>query len=190
MKARAAIRAALTAVVAGSALVGAPTAAHAAPGDGWTAWSNLIPCGALYCMHMAASGSARGSAVVQQQASCNNDACTDWWPYENWLNTYEGGGAQSFRNAATSGWMALAVPNARKDKGAPIIIWTYEKGHKEQQWRPVHMAHDAVGYVHFQNVNSGLCLAVPGASRSQGVGLIQWTCEDGHIEQQWVAQDA
>jgi hypothetical protein len=37
-----------------------------------------------------------------------------------------------------------------------------------------------------ENANSGKCLAIGGASTTSGAQAIQWTCESGHAEQQWV----
>ncbi|OIJ63575.1 hypothetical protein WN71_032625 [Streptomyces mangrovisoli] len=43
----------------------------------------------------------------------------------------------------------------------------------------------AASAMYIENVNSGLCLAIGSASKTQGVQAIQWNCESGHAEQQW-----
>ncbi|WP_416985918.1 RICIN domain-containing protein [Streptomyces sp. T028] len=42
----------------------------------------------------------------------------------------------------------------------------------------------ATAYATLLNFGTGKCLAVPNASKANGVGLIQWTCT-GNSEQQW-----
>jgi pectinesterase len=35
------------------------------------------------------------------------------------------------------------------------------------------------------NINSGACMAVPGSSTQQGASLIQWSCNQVNLDQQW-----
>lgn len=173
------------AVLAG-ALV-APAAAGAAQGDGRLGYGNLGASETFgNSMMMANTTLDRGGAV--RVASYDNDPWTyDVVPGENWLHVAEGGGWLAIRNTGTPGMLALAVPNARKDAGAPVILWTYEKGHYEQQWGLTHLPGDDLGYYHIKNRNSGLCLAVPNAD--PGAKLVQWPCVAGHAEQEWARED-
>jgi hypothetical protein len=43
--------------------------------------------------------------------------------------------------------------------------------------------------VTWKNRKSNMCLAVSGGVMVNGRGIVQWPCESGHLEQQWVAID-
>jgi hypothetical protein len=183
------IRATVTAVVAVSTAVAVPTAARATPGDGWVGWWNINSSyyWGVYMM-LYAPQNAPGTPVQQNQRWLLPNS-SQQEPAEDWLMTDEGGGWWSLRNAATPGWLAMAVSGGRTDQGAPIIVWNYEKGHTEQQWKMVQLSGDPAETYHFKNRKSGLCLAVPGGQLSNYVNLVQWPCEVGHTEQEWASYD-
>ena len=172
-------------VFAAGALLIAPNAAQATPGDGWVGWVNLNSTASVGVpMMMTAWGD---NSVSPYPLVIEANSATQQDPSEDWLLTAEGGGWVSMRNAGTPDHRALAVANARTDRNAPVISWTYEKGHPEQQWGQTQLKGDAAGYYHLKNRKSGLCLAEPGGQ--DVANLIQWTCEAGHAEQEWGRYD-
>jgi len=58
------------------------------------------------------------------------------------------------------------------------VQWTCT-GNADQNWVVSHGS-----YGTFYNPVTGHCLAVPGASKSAGTEVIQWTCGTG-LEQSW-----
>jgi hypothetical protein len=189
MRLRKAIRAAVTVVVVAGALVTGPTAAQAVTGDGWVGWWNNRSTYSFgdYIMMTVNVRETAGGRVYPYPIAWPPGSTSQQIPEQDWLQTAEGGGWLSMRNASTAGWLALAVSGGRTDQGAPVIVWNYEKGHTEQQWGLTHLAGDANGFYHIRNRKSGLCLAVPGPNLYGA--LIQWNCEGGHTEQQWARAD-
>ncbi|HET6482945.1 MAG TPA: ThuA domain-containing protein [Actinoplanes sp.] len=127
------------------------------------AWYPVVNKNSAKCLDARAAGTTNGTAIQQ-------NGCT-------------GSTAQQYQFAPTSGGFvrinqrgnsaqALDVTNVSTADNAPIQTWAYGGGNN-QQWQPVS---EGSGYYHFLNRNSGKCLDVPGASQSDGVQLVQYSC--------------
>ena len=87
------------------------------------------------------------------------------------------GGTYQLLNARSA--ECLAVGGGSRQQGATVIQWGCD-GQNKQQW-VVDTSNTKVGgdgrtYYHIVNVNSGMCLAVPGGSTAWNLQLIQWPC--------------
>jgi hypothetical protein len=71
----------------------------------------------------------------------------------------------------------LAVPGGSTDAGTGLIQWPCGTW-ADHYWAAQYQFTDSAGiyWYHIRNLNSGQCLAVPGASTSAGVQVIQWPC--------------
>ncbi|GAA0445057.1 RICIN domain-containing protein [Streptomyces stramineus] len=70
----------------------------------------------------------------------------------------------------------LAVPGGSTENGAGLIQWGCGSW-KDHYWQFEHAFNSGGrGYYRVRNLNSGQCLAVPGASKTEGTQVIQWPC--------------
>ncbi|MCC3773729.1 RICIN domain-containing protein [Streptomyces sp. UNOB3_S3] len=86
-------------------------------------------------------------------------------------------GADSYgwvRNANSG--QCLAVPGASTENGKGLIQWGCGSW-RDHYWEFEYaFSSGAISYYRVHNLNSGQCLAVPGASTTAGTQVIQWPC--------------
>ncbi|GAA4262030.1 ThuA domain-containing protein [Dactylosporangium darangshiense] len=128
-----------------------------------TAWYSVVNKNSAKCVDARAAGTANGTAI--QQYTCNNTNAQQY----RFQPTSDGYVRVDNRgNSAES----LDVTNRSTADNAPIQLWAYGGG-TNQQWQPVA---ESGGYYHLVNRASGKCLDTPGASTSDSVQLVQYTC--------------
>jgi len=127
------------------------------------AWYQVINKNSAKCVDARAAGTTNGTAI--QQYTCNGTTA------QQYQFATTSGGYVRINNRGNSA-QALDVTNVSTADSAPIQTWTYSGG-TNQQWQPVA---EGSGYYHFVNRNSGKCLDVPSASTTDGVQLVQYTC--------------
>jgi hypothetical protein len=151
----------LLAALAGTAAL--PTTASAAqPADVFL--DELVNYNSGYCL--ATSLSPNEQPVVQ--TSCGSQA--SYW------DIYDEGGNQQEIQSSYGNYKCVA---ARGFSESPAVATGCNFGFADQLWR---VSHDYTNDVYqFQNVNSGLCLAVRGTA--SGTRAIQTTC--GSWADQW-----
>jgi len=139
-----------------------------------TTWYSVINKNSGKCLDARAAGTVNGTAI--QQYTCNGTNAQQYQFVET------SGGYLRINNRGNSA-EALDVTNVSTADNAPIQTWTYSGG-TNQQWQAVA---ESGGYYHFVNRNSGKCLDTPGASTSDSVQLVQYTC-NGTAAQSFLLQ--
>jgi hypothetical protein len=87
-----------------------------------------------------------------------------------------GGGGNYFEIRNLNSGQCLAVGAGSTANGAGVIQWTCTGGN-EQEWEFTdHKVVNGKDWYHVKNLNSGLCLAVPGGNTNPGYQLMQWPC--------------
>lgn len=83
-------------------------------------------------------------------------------------------------------WLVLTVPNANRDPEVSIRAWPYAASTAGQRWQitSVGDARDGWRSLRIRSAETGMCLAVRGASVKPGESVVQTSC-DGGPEQIW-----
>lgn len=154
------------------------------PGDGWFVLRNT---NSGQVLAVAGGSDANAARVIQWPLRTQGDGQAN--PEQDWLFVDRLNGWWSFRNAGTADRKAMAVNGGSAQSGAAIIQWPYNPASPEHVWG----FYDAPGYPqgHYQirsYKHQNMCIAIPGASRTQGVGAVQWPCSNGP-EQVWTILD-
>jgi Ricin-type beta-trefoil lectin domain/Ricin-type beta-trefoil lectin domain-like len=82
--------------------------------------------------------------------------------------------------------LCLSVPGASTVPGVGLNLFPCH-GYPDQWWRYAGQMYGINGYLYymFQNVNSGLCLSVPGATHVVATQVNQWPCNTDFHDQWW-----
>ncbi|GIF02662.1 ThuA domain-containing protein [Actinoplanes siamensis] len=126
-------------------------------------WYSVVNRNSAKCVDAKSAGTVNGTAI--QQYACNGSTA------QQYQFATTGGGYVRINNRGNA-TQALDVTDVSTADNAKIQTWTYGGG-ANQQWQPVA---EGGGYYHFVNRNSGKCLDVPAAALSDGVQLVQYTC--------------
>lgn len=123
----------------------------------------VVNSGSGKCLDARAATTVNGTAV--QQYACNGTTAQQW----NLVPTSDGHVRIGARSDSAQ---VVDVSDVSTADNAAVHLWTYGGG-LNQQWRAVD---DGAGAFRLVNRNSGKCLDVPAASTSDGVQLVQYTC--------------
>jgi Ricin-type beta-trefoil lectin domain len=107
---------------------------------------------------------------------------------QDWLLQRDGS-YYRFRNAGTSGWLALTVNSNVAGTGKPIIQWTNTAGNGDQLWDMKPVSGGTLYTYTLRNPKSNKCLAIPGSSTATGVQAIVWPCQANNHDQWWWIHD-
>ena len=133
-------------------------------------WYNVVNVNSGSCLDVFNHGTALGTAL--DQWTCGSGQANQQWQF-----TLAGDGIYqvSSRSVAMS-WNVTGGAGATKN-GIPIQMWSYS-GSSNEQWQPIFLGTDNNGnnIYQFTAQNDGLCLDVPGASKTNGQQLDQWGC--------------
>jgi endoglucanase len=118
--------------------------------------------------------------VTAEPTSLGNGSKDDEWQLLPTSNGY-------YRLVNTKSGLGMAVENASRADGAPIVQFAFSYGTGNYEWL---IQHTDRGTYNFINRLSGLFLEVPGGSSTPGTQVEQASYEPGRTQQFTLAEDA
>ncbi len=135
-----------------------------------SAWYQVVNISSNSCLDVSNWGTSLGTSL--DQWSCQNGQANQQWQF-----TPVGTGVYQVHSRFVSMSWNVKGGEGATDNSTPIQLWSYG-GDSNEQWQAQYWYTDGSGnqVYQFTAENSGLCLDVPGASKSNGQQLDQYTC--------------